>query len=93
MNREPTDYSIEDVQIYVAQANRMTLDQVMALDFPKPDYTDDEENPYWRIATVFEWLDSFHSAALVTEIAEAPDRFDELSSELFSLYGGDHEQE
>ncbi|MEW6293909.1 MAG: hypothetical protein AB1544_11465 [Pseudomonadota bacterium] len=84
MKRNPEDYTLRDVEEYIARIHGMTLNQILALDFPPPDYLDNDE-PVWRFETVYSWLDIFHTALHVSEAAAAPEGFEKFVSTLREL--------
>lgn len=84
MKIDPADYDISEIATFIAEPHAMTLDQVLALDFPPPDYVDGEE-PIWRYETVVAWLGTFHKALLTTEIAADPGQLDRLTGLMLQL--------
>ena len=76
--REPNDYSAEDVRNFIAKQHQLTYEQVIALDFPPPDYHE-QGQPFWSWAKVYEWLQPFHLALIVSERASNPDAFEEFA--------------
>lgn len=67
------DYSREDVENFIAHEHGCTLEQILALDFPPPDYTT-PEGAFWAWSTVYEWLGGFHAAIITMERALDPSR-------------------
>lgn len=69
--RDPMDYDENDVDLYIASPHNRTLEQVLNLDFPEPDYVA-AERKYWTFETVTTWLERFHIAVLALEQAADP---------------------
>lgn len=72
MKRDDIDYTIEELELHVAIAQGMTLAQLLAIDFPPADYSDENDSPIWKHDTVFAWLNNFNAARIATEEAQAP---------------------
>jgi hypothetical protein len=84
MKHSPDDYTLHDVEEYIAKIHGLTLNQVMARDFPAPDYLDNDE-PVWRFETVYAWLNIFHTALHVSEAAADPEGFERFVGTLREL--------
>lgn len=82
--RNDDDYSLDDVRAAVAEANGYTLEQIMALDFPAPDY-EASKAPFWFLDTVTGWLHSFRTALTLSERAHNPERFEEFARVIRAL--------
>lgn len=67
--RDATDYSRADVETFIAHEHGCTLDQILALEFPLPDYTT-PDGDFWTFGTVYAWLGRFHRAVYVAELVE-----------------------
>jgi hypothetical protein len=89
MKRDDADYSLEDVQLYVAAPHGCTLPQVMTFDFPTPDYSGPDDEPFWAFDTITAWLERFHTALLVVERASDPEGFARFIQSLQELMARD----
>lgn len=65
--RDWKDYSRDDVEKYIAHEHGFTLDRIIELGFPAPDYTT-PDGDFWTFGTVYEWLGGFHRALFVSEL-------------------------
>jgi len=89
--RDAMDYSLEDVDLYVARVHGITLDQIMRLDFPPPDYQGAGGAAFWTFDTVVGWLEAFHTALHAMNRAGDPEGFERMVGMLRELMskGGD----
>lgn len=85
MKRDPMDWNIEAVDLYIARMYGYTLDQVMSLDFPKPDYIGGSGALYWADDTVVAWLDRFNTAIHTMARAADPAGFERFLQMLRDL--------
>jgi predicted DNA-binding transcriptional regulator AlpA len=83
--RDPMDYDSGDIENSIARAHGYTLDQVMRLDFPVPDYSDAAGAQYWTFETVTAWLERFHTAIHAMEQAADPEGFERQLQTLCDL--------
>lgn len=82
--RDPMDYDENDVDLYIARLHGYTLEQVLSLDFPEPDYIV-AGGKYWTVETVTAWLERFHSAIHTMARAADPDGFEHFLQSLRDL--------